>query len=75
MTCLEVEENDAQSDEIVAISTTIEAMINRMDLVDSDLMRWKKEDSFIRESSKGSCGKAAIGDWGAQALSLEDAHE
>ena len=30
---MEVEENDAQSDEIVAISTTIEAMINRMDLV------------------------------------------
>ena len=54
MTCLEVDENDAQSDEIVAISTTIEAMINRMDLVDSDLKRWKKEDSFIRESFKGS---------------------
>ena len=53
MTCLEVEENDAQSDEIVAISTTIEAMINRMDLVDSDLKRWKKVD-FIRESFKGS---------------------
>lgn len=62
MTCLEVEENDAQSDEIVAISTTIEAMINRMDLVDSDLKRRKKVD-FIRDSSKSSCGKAAIGNW------------
>ena len=35
---------------ILFIIASIEAMINRMDLVDSDLKRWKKEDSFIRES-------------------------
>ena len=40
---------------MVAISTTVEVAIRRMERVDSDLRRWMKV-GFIRESFKGFKG-------------------